>query len=186
MAMSWLFLLGLAFSLFFAIIMYQGKINQQGEPTAESFLEEFFSDNYSAARALFLQSAEKAGAEILSLPVFGTLTTDVFFQDVAILRGIGKPEKFLIHLSGIHGVETYAGSAIQSLALDYISQHRKTDIENGKKNFPTIVFFHAVNPYGFANNRRVNEDNIDVNRNFLTEEEFAAVQARDANYAGNK
>jgi hypothetical protein len=29
---------------------------------------------------------------------------------------------------------------------------------------PTIVFVHAVNPFGFANNRRVNEDNVDVNR----------------------
>jgi hypothetical protein len=180
MAMSWLFLLGLALSLFFAIIiMYQGKINQQGEPASESFLDSFFSDDYFAARALFLQSAEKAGAEILSLPVFGTLSTDV-----AVLRGFGKPEKFLIHLSGIHGVETYAGSAIQSLALEYISQYRKTNIEIGRKNFPTIVFVHAVNPYGFANNRRVNEDNIDVNRNFLTQEEFAAVQARSPNYAG--
>jgi hypothetical protein len=180
MAMPWLFLLGLVSSLFFAIIMYRGKMNPQGEPTSESFLGQFFSDDYFAARALFLRSAEKAGAELLSLPVFGTLVTDV-----AILRGIGKPEKFLIHLSGIHGVEGYAGSAIQSLALDYISRHRKTDIENSeRKNFPTIVFVHAVNPYGFANDRRVNEDNIDVNRNFLTEDEFAAAQARHPNYAG--
>lgn len=179
--MPWLFLLGLVSSLFFAIIMYRGKMNPhpQGEPTSESFFGQFFSDDYFAARALFLRSAEKAGAELLSLPVFGPLVTDV-----AILRGIGKPEKFLIHLSGIHGVEGYAGSAIQSLSLYYISRHRKTDIENSGKNFPTIVFVHAVNPYGFANDRRVNEDNIDINRNFLTEDEFAAAQARHPNYAG--
>ncbi|MEQ8611293.1 MAG: M14 family metallopeptidase, partial [Parvibaculum sp.] len=29
------------------------------------------------------------------------------------------------------------------------------------------VFIHAINPYGFAWNRRVNEDNVDLNRNFL-------------------
>jgi Protein of unknown function (DUF2817) len=29
------------------------------------------------------------------------------------------------------------------------------------------VFIHALNPYGFANLRRCNENNIDLNRNFL-------------------
>lgn len=31
--------------------------------------------------------------------------------------------------------------------------------------------------------RRVNEDNIDLNRNFLSDEEFAFVRSRDPNYA---
>jgi hypothetical protein len=48
---------------------------------------------------------------------------------------------------------------------------------------PTIVFVHALNPYGFRTHRRVNEDNIDINRNFLTEEQFEFVKARDPNYA---
>jgi len=30
-----------------------------------------------------------------------------------------------------------------------------------------VVMVHAINPYGFANLRRVNEDNIDLNRNFI-------------------
>jgi hypothetical protein len=30
-----------------------------------------------------------------------------------------------------------------------------------------LVFLHALNPFGFANRRRVNEDNADLNRNFL-------------------
>jgi len=30
-----------------------------------------------------------------------------------------------------------------------------------------VVMVHAVNPYGFAHLRRVNEDNIDLNRNFI-------------------
>ena len=31
---------------------------------------------------------------------------------------------------------------------------------------PTLVFVHALNPYGFSWVRRVNEDNVDLNRNF--------------------
>jgi hypothetical protein len=37
-------------------------------------------------------------------------------------------------------------------------------LENIKNNLPTLVIVHAVNPVGFAKNRRVNEDNIDLNR----------------------
>jgi hypothetical protein len=48
---------------------------------------------------------------------------------------------------------------------------------------PTLVFVHAVNPYGFKHHRRVNEDNVDLNRNFLSEEEWAQVKALDPNYA---
>lgn len=189
MASSWL--LRFVLSVFLAIIagyyvhVYRGEINKQ-ESISEANLgkEHFFRDDYVAARALFLLSAKEADAELLFLPVINQLGTDV-----AVLRGVGTPEKFLIHLSGIHGVEGYAGSAVQSLALQYISQYRQIVIkeendENSEKQFPTIVFVHAVNPFGFANNRRVNEDNIDLNRNFLTEDEFATVMARDPNYAG--
>ena len=31
----------------------------------------------------------------------------------------------------------------------------------------SIVLLHASNPYGFAWGRRVNEDNVDLNRNFV-------------------
>jgi Protein of unknown function (DUF2817) len=147
----------------------------------------FFKQDYFAARQLFLKSAEEAGAELLFLPVTEELGTDI-----AILRGTTLSKRFLIHLSGIHGVEGYAGSAVQSAALQYfghLSQTKKPVKEDGSAEvpsdaYPTIVFVHAMNPYGFANNRRVNEDNVDLNRNFLTEEEFKKVQARSPNYAG--
>ena len=51
------------------------------------------------------------------------------------------------------------------------------------KKLPTIVLIHALNPYGFKTNRRVNEDNIDLNRNFLSEEEFNYVKSRDPNFS---
>lgn len=35
-----------------------------------------------------------------------------------------------------------------------------------------IVLVHAVNPFGFLNNRRWNENGVDLNRNFLVEDVF--------------
>ena len=77
----------------------------------------FFRDDYHAARDLFLTSATEAGAELIILPVVGDLCTDI-----AVLRGTGPSKGFLVHLSGIHGPEGYAGSAVQSAALQYLSQ----------------------------------------------------------------
>ena len=45
------------------------------------------------------------------------------------------------------------------------------------------IFLRWLNPYGFAFNRRANEDNIDLNRNFLSKEEFEFVTQRDPNFA---
>ena len=50
--------------------------------------------------------------------------------------------------------------------------------------YPTIVIVHALNPFGMHFKRRVNEDNVDLNRNFLTPEEFRQVISRDPNFAG--
>ena len=148
-------------------------------------------DTYQDARLLFRKSAQEAGFELQSIAIHG----DKYYTDVAVLHG--HPRRFLIHVSGIHGVEGYAGSTAQVSALNYFSQsaakrralyRQSTGPETAGLTSPpvapTIVFVHAINPFGMANNRRVNEDNIDVNRNFLTDEQLKSVRARDPNFAG--
>lgn len=80
----------------------------------------------------------------------------------------------------MHGPESYAGSAIQSHILSHFLQKNEGFNESTQ---PTIVFIHALNPYGFATNRRANEDNIDINRNLLDKNQFEFVRSRDPNYA---
>jgi len=41
--------------------------------------------------------------------------------------------------------------------------HLPTTLAQGQ----AAVLVHAINPYGFAWTRRVNEDNVDLNRNFV-------------------
>lgn len=139
-------------------------------------LECYFSDGYFSARDQFRRLASAAHAEMSSMDVVDGLTTDI-----AIFRG--DPGKFVIHISGTHGVEAYSGSASQAAFLDYIAKEGLYQ-SSSDANLPTLVFVHALNPFGFANNRRVNEDNVDLNRNILTDAEFHFVQSRDPNYAG--
>jgi len=84
--------------------------------------------------------------------------------DIAWL-GSSSPRRVLVHSSGLHGVEGFAGSAIQ-IAL----------LERGLR-IPAdaaVVFVHVLNPYGMAWLRRVNENNVDLNRNFGTRDEDRA------------
>lgn len=100
--------------------------------------------------------------------------------DVGVLRR--SKTKMLIHICGTHGVEGFVGSAIQSFLLDNSTIIKKADHDDD--TVPTLVFVHALNPFGFAHLRRVNENNVDLNRNFLTESQFEKLKARDPNHFG--
>jgi hypothetical protein len=67
----------------------------------------------------------------------------------------------LVVSSGLHGVEGFAGSAIQHQLL--AAQLESLDLPRDT----SVLLLHALNPYGFAWVRRVNESNVDLNRNFL-------------------
>lgn len=119
-----------------------------------------FSNSYAEARQRFLEAAKEAGAAVnhhehpLKGPGGETLATDVARlgpKDARYVLGIG---------SGTHGVEGYCGSGIQTVLLS-------EGFGRGLPPDTAILFIHAINPYGFAWNRRVNEDNVDLNRNFL-------------------
>lgn len=73
--------------------------------------------------------------------------------------GPADAESMLMIVSGTHGVEGYCGSALQSHWLDGQLSTRPPGVR--------MVFVHALNPHGFAWVRRVNEDNVDLNRNFI-------------------
>lgn len=134
----------------------------------------YFSAGYLDAYERFNAMAKELGLEVQRLNVTEDLATQVAIYP-------GRDDKYLVHISGVHGVESFAGDAVQLSSLQYLQHVLETS--NDKDSLPTIVFVHIANPYGFHNLRRVNEDNADLNRNFLTEEEWTMVKSRDPNYA---
>lgn len=74
--------------------------------------------------------------------------------------GARRPRHVLVLSSGTHGVEGYTGSAIQHHTLANVLPKLELAPD------AALVIQHANNPYGFAWHRRVNEDNVDFNRNF--------------------
>ena len=122
----------------------------------------YFAPDYVTARQRFLDAAEKADAALTTLPISVRGPSDERLSiDVAYL-GPDSPTRLLIHTSGVHGVEGFPGSAVQVRMLERWAA--------GDLQLPEgcgILIAHAINPYGFAWLRRVNEDNADLNRNFL-------------------
>lgn len=68
-----------------------------------------------------------------------------------------EQKNLLVMISGTHGIEGFTGSAVQRWLLDQKLNNEKT----------AILMIHGFNLYGFKNSRRVNENNIDLNRNFI-------------------
>lgn len=116
-----------------------------------------FSESYAAARELFVTTARRRGAALRHIVLDGHRgpADETLAIDVARL-GSARPALHLLVLSGTHGVEGFAGSAIQTKLLDVALPD---DV--------ALTLVHAVNPYGFAWSTRANENNVDLNRNFL-------------------
>jgi hypothetical protein len=123
-------------------------------------ISDYFSESYASARQVFLTAAQQAGATIESFRNPATTPEGVsLFTDVARL-GPNDADRILLLISATHGVEGFAGSAIQSGLL-------RTSLANWSSQKTGIIMIHALNPFGFASLRRCNEDNIDLNRNFI-------------------
>lgn len=119
-----------------------------------------FSSDYFAARAHFRQQTEALGWDLESFPIAERgprgeeLTIDV------ALSPNDDASNAVIVSSGVHGVEGPFGSAVQSTLLERWAQ-------SGRPEEVRLVLLHALNPSGFCIGRRVNEANVDLNRNFL-------------------
>ena len=121
--------------------------------------ESYFPADYRQGRRNFIAACEKVRADSIARvhpAAKGPDGKPLFIDSVAL--GPRGARKALLLIAGTHGVEGYFGSGVQNGLL-----------REGLTPPPgcRIVLVHALNPYGFAWNRRVNEDNVDLNRNFI-------------------
>lgn len=121
----------------------------------------FFSTSYREARERFMAMATRADASVITSTLVDRVGREgeTLATDMAWL-GDRDPRAVLLVTSGIHGVEGFAGSAGQLSLGEHLIAH---PLPPGL----AVVMVHAVNPYGFSHLRRMNEDNVDLNRNFI-------------------
>ncbi len=124
-------------------------------------IDRHFSHSYSEARDKFRAAVAHAKVPIEHFvhpteraPDGSELATDV------ALFGPEDAGNLLILLSGVHGIEGYAGSGCQVALIErvrFVALPMST----------AVLVVHALEPYGFAWDRRVNENNVDINCNAI-------------------
>lgn len=125
-----------------------------------------FPDSYEVSRRRFRASLERvqrlwpaAKHVCRSLdPVEDDLTLD--WIEAGALQ---KPEKVLVFTLGEHGIEGFVGSAMLELFIEEF-------LPNLDPSTTGLLLVHSINPWGMKHRRRTNANNVDLNRNFVWDE----------------
>lgn len=123
-------------------------------------ISDYFACTYAEAQDKFLAVALDSHAQLAAyrLPDLYGPRNEELSVDVAI-HGPENPVAMLLLISATHGVEGFCGSGCQ---VGFFTDKLYDMLPPGTGT----ILVHALNPHGFAHLRRVNEDNIDLNRNF--------------------
>jgi hypothetical protein len=126
-----------------------------------------FPETYEDSRERFCQNLAviqkqwpQAGLSYHRVPGDEDLTIDWIRSDA-----MEKNEKVLIFTTAEHGVEGYVGSAMQQRFIEKF-------LPRLDPRTTGLLLVHAINPWGMKHHRRVNANNVDLNRTFLWNESF--------------
>jgi hypothetical protein len=124
-------------------------------------MDTLFPQTYETSRARFRNAAEELRAQWPAsrsgshpLKDFPDSSIDWFWMEPS------SKENLVIVSTGQHGIEGYVGSALLKLFMDeYLPQINKENTG--------VLLIHAINPWGMKYHRKVNENGVDLNRNFI-------------------
>lgn len=132
------------------------------EVEVETAKLDYFHDSWYECRDAFRTEAEQMkmefdSVEIFSIPVDSQTDNDLTI-DFCYIPASDTTKKLMVITSGTHGIEGFVGSAVQQMLMDDFFQ---TDMfsEVG------LLIVHGMNAWGFKNERRFTENNVDLNRN---------------------
>lgn len=132
---------------------------------SKTALLDYYSTDYFRAKQRFLAACDRLAFEQHSLLIDAPSPNDESLTIDVAISGSHQPTSALVISSGVHGVEGFFGSAVQLAFLEKLPAGWRPP------DGAAIVFIHALNPFGFAWRRRFNEENVDLNRNFLLAEQ---------------
>ncbi|MBR5317805.1 MAG: DUF2817 domain-containing protein, partial [Lachnospiraceae bacterium] len=140
--------------------------DKQEEVAQEYAYSEVFFDEYTEVRAHILETvdslqADGYAAELHSYPVTVADTTDDdLYIDTIYIPSKSEETNLIVLTTGVHGIEGYIGSVMLDVFWKEI--YPDVDVDN-----TGVLVVANVNPYGMKYHRRYNENNVDLNRNFI-------------------
>lgn len=135
---------------------------RQPEVEAEYAYSEYFYTSYDEIRAHLkdrVAEFRESGIEV-EASEYAVDESDNLYIDNIYLPASGEKENLIVLTTAVHGMEGYIGSVM----LDVFFEEIYPGIDTSKTG---ILVVANVNPYGMKYMRRYNENNVDLNRNFI-------------------
>lgn len=135
---------------------------------------DYFSASYDAARSKFRRAVDAAGGALTHHrhpSVRGALAEELTI-DVGHVGNLSGSRQLLM-ISGTHGLEGFAGSALQ------IAWLRQLNVAALGADVG-VLLIHGLNPFGFSHGSRTTANGVDLNRNFIN---HTSLPAPDPHYA---
>ena len=130
---------------------------RQPEPEDGFAYAESFRTDYEDIRLHLQELSVGLGAEFASHPID---ESDGLYIDSFYLPSQGAQTNLVVLTTGVHGIEGYIGAAM----LDVFFGEIYPALDHSDTG---VLVVANVNPYGMKHLRRYNENNVDLNRNFI-------------------
>ena len=129
-------------------------------------MDSYFPSTYEDARARFLQSLNmiqqkwhSTQLETHPLKNHPDLSIDWLWAHAR------KKETLVIISTAEHGIEGYVGYAMMKIFLEEFTPRLNPE-------YTGLLLIHGLNPWGMKHHRKVNENSVDLNRNFVFDGNF--------------
>ena len=133
------------------------------QPTPETHkYSEYFYTNYEDVRnhlSTRVKSLKDSGVDVRHTTHAIDESDDLYIDNV-YLPAKETPTNLIVLTTGVHGMEGYIGSVMLDVFFEEMYPTLNTK-DTG------VLIVANVNPYGMKYMRRYNENNVDLNRNFI-------------------
>ncbi len=135
---------------------------RQPEVADEYAYSEYFYNSYEDIRLHLKDRTAQLKAEGVEVEVteYAVDESDDLYIDNIYLPSTKDRTNLIVLTTGVHGMEGYIGSVMLDVFFEEIYPTLNTETTG-------ILIIANVNPYGMKYMRRYNENNVDLNRNFI-------------------
>ena len=136
-------------------------IAKQPTPESHTYSDSFYTTYEDVRENLDrrVESLRKKGITV-EQSEYAVNAAENLYIDNIYLPSTGEKTNLIVLTTGVHGIEGYIGSVMLDVFFEEIYPTLNTENTG-------ILIVANVNPYGMKNYRRYNENNVDLNRNFI-------------------
>ena len=137
------------------------EIVRQPEPESHEYSESFYTE-YDQVRlnlANRVSALKESGVDV-DYTTYAIDESDDLYIDNVYIPAKSENKNLIVITTGVHGIEGYIGSVM----LDVFFEETYPTLNHDTTG---VLVVANINPYGMKYMRRYNENNVDLNRNFI-------------------